>query len=161
MRKINSRGEDVYSSDVFEVLFKYELTRIKRNPAPLALLKIEITPTTTNEETLAAAPTVFMTALNTHLRSVDIPSTAGKGFRVLLPSTDEAGTRIVCERLLSVFRSKFETKTGSVAFTLQIGATVHGPNPSLSMEDIFQKADDALKQSRLKGPNTFIVIPNL
>jgi hypothetical protein len=160
MRKITSRGEDVYSSDVFEILFKYELTRIKRNPAPLALLHIEITPTTSNEETLLAAPTVFMTALNTHLRSVDVPAVAGRGFRVLLPSTDEPGARTVCERLLSVFKNKFETKNGSVAFSLQIGATVHHANTSLSTDEIFKKTEEALKQSRLKGSNTFVVIPN-
>jgi len=160
MRKVTSRGEDVYGSDVFQILFNYELTRIKRNPAPLALLHIEMTPTTTNEETLLAAPRVFMTALNTHLRSVDVPSTAGRGFRILLPSTDEPGARTVCERLLSVFRSKFDTTDGSVAFSLQIGVTVHSPNSSLSMDDVLQKTEEALKQSRLKGPNTFVLIPN-
>ncbi len=161
MRKVASRGEDVYSSDVFEILFKHELTRIKRIPAPLALLHIEMTPTTTNEEMLLEAPKVFMTALNAHLRSVDVPGVAGRGFRVLLPSTDEPGTRTVCERLLSVFRSKFDTKSGSVAFSLQIGATVYGANPSLSAEEIFKKTEEALKQSRLKGPNTFVVTANL
>ena len=160
MKKVASRGEDVYSSDVFEILFKYELTRIKRNPMPLALLHIEMTPITTNEETLLAAPTVFMTALNTHLRSVDVPAAAEHGFRVLLPSTDEPGVRTVCERLLSVFKNKFDTKNGSVAFSLQIGVSVHRANPSLSADDIFKKAEEALKQSRLKGPNTFVVIPN-
>lgn len=161
MRKITSRGEDVYSSDVFQILFEYEISRAKRNPAPLALLQIEMTPTTTNEETLLAASAVFVTALNTHLRSVDIPSAAGSGFRVLLPSTDESGMRTVCERLLSVFKNKFDTKNGAVAFSLQMGATIHNANSSLSTDDIFQKTEEAIKQSRLKGPNTFVVIPNL
>ena len=161
MRKITSRGEEIYGSDVFEILFKYELTRIKRNPAPLALLHIEITPTTTNEETLRAAPAVFMKALNTHLRSVDVPSVADRGYRVLLPSTNESGTRTVCERLLSVFRSKFETQSGSVAFSLQIGVIVRNVSSSLSAEELFKRAEEALNQSRLKGPNTFVVIPNL
>ena len=150
MRKITSRGEDVYNSDVFEILFNHELTRIKRIPAPLALLHIEITPTTTNEETLLAAPAVFMKALNTHLRSVDVPSVADRGYRVLLPSTDEPGTRTVCERLLSVFRSKFETKSGSVAFSLQIGATVRNVSSSLLAEDIFKRTEEALNNPGLK-----------
>jgi hypothetical protein len=92
MRKMTSRGEEVYSSDVFEILFEYEITRTKRTPAPLAMLHIEMTPTTSNEETLKAAPTVFITALNTHLRSVDIPSSAGRDFRSEEPTTDERGT---------------------------------------------------------------------
>lgn len=157
MRKMTSRGEEVYGSDVFEILFEYEITRTKRNPAPLALLHIEVTPTTSNEETLKAAPEVFITALNRHLRSVDIPSSTGRDFRVLLPTTDESGIRTVCERLLSVFKNKFETPSGSVAFSIQIGATVCPANAVLSMENIYHKAKEALKLSKLKGPNTFVV----
>jgi GGDEF domain-containing protein len=157
MRKMTSRGEEVYSIDVFEILFDYEITRTKRNPAPLAMIHIEVTPTTSNEETLREAPTVFVAALNTHLRSVDIPSSAGRDFRVLLPTTDEPGVRTVCERLLSVFKNKFDTPSGSVAFTIQIGATVCAAGVVLSMEEISRKAKEALKQSKLKGPNTFVV----
>ncbi len=160
MRKMTSRGEEVYSSDVFEILFDYEITRTKRTPAPLALLHIEMSPTTSDEKTLSAAPTVFITALNTHLRSVDIPSSVGRDFRILLPATDEPGTRTVCERLLSVFKNKFDTPSGPVAFTLQIGATVCPSGSPLTMDDIFQKSKEALKQSKLKGPNTFVVSTN-
>jgi hypothetical protein len=158
MRKVTSRGEEVYSSDVFEILFDYEITRTKRNPAPLAMLHIEITPTTSNEETLNSAPMVFVKALNSHLRSVDIPSKVGRDFRILLPTTDEPGARTVCERLLSVFKNKFDTPSGPVAFTLQIGATICAADADLSMSEITQKAKEALKQSKLKGPNTFVTI---
>jgi hypothetical protein len=157
MRKMTSRGEEVYSSDVFEILFDYELTRTKRNPAPLALLHIEVTPTISDEKTLAGAPAVFITALNTHLRSVDIPSSVGRDFRVLLPTTDEPGARTVCERILSVFKNKFDTPSGSVAFTLQIGVAACAAGIELSMSDISQKAKEAVKQSKLKGPNTFVI----
>jgi GGDEF domain-containing protein len=157
MRKMTSRGEEVYSIDVFEILFDYELTRAKRNPAPLVMLHIEVTPTTSNEETRKAASTVFITALNSHLRSVDIPSTAGRDFRVLLPTTDEAGARTVCERLLSVFKNKFDSPSGSVAFSLQIGAAVCPAGVTLTMDEISEKTKEALKQSKLKGPNTFVI----
>jgi hypothetical protein len=62
--------------------------------------------------------------------------------------------------LLSVFKNKFDTPSGPVAFTLQIGATVFAGGASLSMDNIVQKAKEALKQSKLKGPNTFVVIAN-
>jgi hypothetical protein len=157
MRKMTSRGEEVYGIDVFEILFDYEITRTQRIPAPLAMLHIEMTPITTNEETLKAAPVVFISALNTHLRSVDIPSSAGRDYKILLPTTDEAGVRTVCERLLSVFKNKFDTPNGSVAFSIQIGATVCAANAVLSKENISQKAKEALKLSKLKGQNTFVV----
>lgn len=158
MRKMMSRGEEVYSTDVFEILFDYEITRTRRTPAPLAMLHIEMSPTTSNEETRKNAQVVFVSALNTHLRSVDIPSSAGRDFRVLLPTTDESGTRTVCERLLSVFKNSFDTPTGPVAFTIQIGAAVCPSGVEQTMEEISQRAREAVKQSRLKGPNTFVIV---
>lgn len=158
MRKMGSRGEEVYSSDVFEILFDYEITRTKRTPAPFSMLHIEMTPTSSDENTLGMAKEVFISALNSHLRSVDIPSSAGRDFKILLPMTDEPGTRTVCERLISVFRSKFDTPSGSVAFSIQIGAMACTAGVVLSMEEISKKAKEAVKQSKLKGPNTFVVI---
>jgi hypothetical protein len=42
MKKMISLGEEVYNSDVFDVLFHYEVSRSKRYPAPLSLLQIEV-----------------------------------------------------------------------------------------------------------------------
>lgn len=159
MRKVTSRGEEIYNSDVFDVLVQYEVSRSKRYPTPMALLHLEMTPIASNDEALQAATGVFTTTLNIHLRSVDIPSIAGNSFRILLPATNEPGLRAICERLLSVFKNKFNTPNGSsIAFSLQIGATAHPGGETLSTEDIFQKAEEALKQSKLKGQNTFVVI---
>lgn len=159
MRKVTSRGEEIYNSDVFDVLVQYEVSRSKRYPTPMALLQIEMTSSASNEEAQQAAPAIFTTTLNTHLRSVDVPSVVGNSFRILLPTTNETGLRSVCERLLSVFKNKFNTPNGSsIAFSLNIGATSHIGGPTLSTEGIFQKADEALKQSKLKGANTFVVI---
>ena len=159
MKKITSRGEEIYNSDVFDVLVQYEVSRSKRYPTPMAMIQIEMTPTASNEEALQAASGIFTTTINTHLRSVDVPSMAGNSFRVLLPTTSETGLRAVCERLLSVFRNKFNTANGSsIAFSLNIGATAHSGGSGLSTEIIFKKAEEALKQSKLKGPNTYVLI---
>ena len=158
MRKTLPHSKDIYTSDVFEILFGYEVTRSKLYPSPLALLHIEMDPIALNADLLAAAPTVFAAALNSHLRSVDIPSTYGKSFRVLLPSSNEHGARAVCERLLSVYRNKFDVPNGSIAFSLHIGVTAHNGGPEMSAEEILQKAEEALKQSRLKGPNTYVML---
>lgn len=158
MRKTNTRGDDIYSNDVFQILFEYEVSRSRRYPSPLTLLKIEITPSALNNELLDTAHMVFALALNSHLRSVDISSRSGNLYTILLPTSDEHGARAVCERLLSVFRSKFDVANGAIVFSLQIGATAHNGGDSISGETILQKADEALKQSRLKGPNTYIVI---
>ena len=159
MRKMASHDNEVYSSDVFRILADYEISRSTRYPNPLGLLEIEMTPSTSNDETLRAAYTVFISALNGHLRSVDITSAAGGNeFRILLPSTNSAGTETVCERLLSIFRNKFDTDFGSVAFSLQIGAASHNGGSSLTSAELFQNAEAALKQSKLKGSNTYVLI---
>ncbi len=158
MRKMVSHDEEVYSSDVFRVLAEYEISRSTRYPTPLGLLQIEMTPNASNEDALRASTAVFIAALNSHLRSVDITSASGREFKILLPSTNAAGTETVCERLLSIFRNKFETKFGSVAFSLQIGASSHNGGTTLTSAGIFQNTQAAFKQSKLKGPNTYVLI---
>jgi hypothetical protein len=98
MRKMISRGEEVYSTEVFEILFQYEVSRSKRYPAPLSLLQIESTPSALSEDELQNASAIFAAKINSHIRSVDIPSKIGNSLKVLLPTTDEAGARAVCER---------------------------------------------------------------
>lgn len=155
MRKLMSRGEEVYSSDVFEILFDYEVSRSQRYPMPLSLLQIETTPSAVSEEALQKAPSIFTARINSHIRSVDIPTMVGNRLYVLLPTTDEAGTRTVCERLVSIFKNKVDD---SLAFSLQIGASSHSGGSSLTGEFLKQKADEALTQSKLKGPHTYVLI---
>ena len=109
MKKIDSLNEDMYTNDVFQILLDYEIARSKRYPSPLTLLQIEMTPSAFSAEALSAAPGIFSSALNAHLRSVDIPSKTGNIFMLLLPNSDKHAAQAVCERLLSVFRNKFET----------------------------------------------------
>jgi diguanylate cyclase (GGDEF)-like protein len=159
MKKMVPRGEEMYSSDVFQILFEYEISRCKRYPTPLALLEIEMKPSIINEELQGNAASIFASALNSHLRSVDIASKAGNVFMVLLPTSDEQGAIAVCDRLLSVFKNKIDSPDGSsIAFSIQIGATAHKGGPDISGDDILQKAGDALKQSKLKGPNTYVLL---
>ncbi len=155
MRKLVSRGEEVYSPEVFEVLFQYEVSRSKRYPAPLSLLEIEMTPSALSEDALQKAPAIFAAKINSHIRSVDIPSQAGNRLNILLPTTDEAGARNICERLLSIFKNKVDN---SLTFSLQIGASSHPGGSALSEEFLQQKAEEALAQSKFKGPHTYVLI---
>lgn len=159
MKKTDFDNEGVYNADVFKILVEYEISRSRRYPSPLALIEIEANFVSTQENALRSAPDVFLSALSRHLRSVDIPCKTGDTFKALLPTTDENGARAVCERLLSVFRNRFDAPDGSsVAFSLQVGAAVHGGGSSLSSAQIFAKAKEALNQSKAKGPHTYYVI---
>lgn len=152
--------EDVYNIDVFQVLLKYEVERSKRYPCPLTLLQIETNPAAVNPQTLRIAPLIFASALSAHLRAADIPARAGNLFTVLLSNSDRHGAQAVCERLLSIFRNELEDHEGnSVAFSLHIGATSHPGGESLAIKGLLEKAEEALKQSRQKGGNTWVFIP--
>ena len=159
MKKIVSLNGDMYSSDVFQILFDYEISRSKRYPSPLTLIQLEMTFTAISAEALNAAPGIFSSALNGHLRSVDIPSKAENIFTLLLPNSDKHGAQAVCKRLLSIFKNKFETPSGnSVVFSLHIGATTHAGGAEITSESVLKKAAEALRQSKLKGANTFVFL---
>jgi GGDEF domain-containing protein len=159
MKNMDLPNGDVYNAEVFRILLNYEISRSKRYPNPLAMLQIKVTPTAINAEALSAAPLIFSSALSTYLRSSDIPSRAGNLFTVLLPNSDKYGAQSVCERLLSVFKNKFEDPNGnSVTFSLHIGVTAHPGGEAITGGGLLEKAGEALKQSTLKGPNTYVFL---
>ncbi len=160
MRKMISRGEEVYSMDVFEILFQYEVSRSQRYPAPLSLLQIEaMPPSALNEDAIQKASTLFAAKINSHIRSIDIPSQTGNRIYILLPTTDDAGTRTVCERLLSIFKTRVDGKDDeTMAFSLQIGASSHPGGSSLTEEFLLQKAEEALQQSKNKGSHSYFLM---
>jgi len=159
MRKTGSVTEDIYNSDVFQILLEYEISRVKRYPCPLTLIQIEMTPTALNPEALNAASAIFSSALNAHLRSADIPAKTGNLFSLLLPNSDKHGAQAVCERLLSVFKSKFEDSNGnSITFSLYIGAATHAGDALITSKSLVEQAEEAIKQSRRKGANTYVLL---
>ncbi|MBI5823197.1 MAG: diguanylate cyclase [Chloroflexi bacterium] len=159
MKKMISRGKELYGREVFDILFEYEVSRSQRYPAPLALLKIEMTSSILGKDPRPDASAIFAAEINAHIRSVDIPTGAGNRLNILLPTTDAAGARTVCERLLAIFTNKFDGENNeTVAFSLQIGASAHPGGSSLSNEYLLQKSEEALSQAKLKGPHTYVLI---
>jgi hypothetical protein len=158
MNNTDAHGENIYNADVFKVLVDSEISRSRRYPTPLAVIEIEVKPVSSHEGILRSPNAIFLTALSKNLRSVDIPAQTGETFKVLLPTTDASGARVVCDRLLSVFKNKFDTPDGhSIAFSLHIGAAVHGGGPSLSKDELFTKTAEALSQAKLKGAHTYVL----
>ena len=155
MEKTLLHKDQLYSGEVFQILMDYEIIRTIRYPTPLSLIYLEMTPHASDGETPPSASSIFETAFNSHLRSVDIPARHGTGYLILLPATNEAGARTVCERLLAIFEKEFETKEGkSIKFSIQIGAASHNGGPTLMKETLLQAAETGFQQSRLKGANT-------
>lgn len=155
MKKTILHRDQLYSEDVFQILMNYEIIRTIRYPTPLSLIHLEMKTNTADGETPPSAAFIFETALNSRLRAVDIPTRHGKGYLILLPTTNEVGARAVCERLLAIFDKEFETEEGkSVKFFLQIGVASHNGGPMLMKETLLQTAELGLQQSRSKGANT-------
>jgi GGDEF domain-containing protein len=159
MKKMEALTTDIYNNDVFQILLKYEVARSKRYPCPQTLIQMEITPISFNAEAISAAPLIFSAVLNTHLRSADIPSRNENLFTILLPNSDKHGAQAVCDRLLSVFKNKFEDADGnSITFSLHMGVTTHPGGETITSEGLLEKAQEGLAQSQRKGPNTYVVV---
>ena len=155
MKKTLSHLDQIYSEEVFQILMEYEIIRTIRYPTSISLIYLEMSPHVSDGKTPKSAASIFETALNSRLRSVDIPARHGTGYLILLPNTNEAGTCVLCERLLAVFEKEFELEEGkSVKFLLQIGVASHSGGPTLMKEILLQTAETSLQQSRLKGINT-------
>jgi diguanylate cyclase (GGDEF)-like protein len=158
MRDQRSNLDEVYDDEVFQVLLDYEVTRSKRYPTHISLVHIEFVPSG-NDKALRFASKVFATAINSHMRSADIPSAKGNEFKILMPATSENGLHSICERLISVFKNSFTTKEGqSIAFSINVGGVSHPGGESLSRSSFLESAQNALKQSKQKGPNTYIIL---
>jgi len=155
MNKPLLHKDPLYSGDVFRILMEYEIIRTIRYPAPLSLIHLEMTPHASDGDAPRSAASIFETAFTSHLRAVDIPARHEPGYLVLLPMTNEAGARSVCERLLAIFGKEFETKECKpVKFSLQIGVASHNGGPTLMKETLLRTAETSLQRSRLKGANT-------
>jgi hypothetical protein len=155
MKRDTLLRDQLYSEDVFQVLLNYEIIRNIRYPTPLALIHLEMTTSSSNGETPPSAPFLFETILNSRLRAADIPARHGKGYLILLPETDEAGARAICERLLIAFDKEFQTQEGKrVKFLLYMGIAAQSGGPTLMKDVLLQNATLSLQQSRSRGANT-------
>ena len=156
MKRDLSRGTELYSREVFQILLDYEVNRSQRYPSPLSLLDMVLLPgqqTTAVQEALdATIPAI----LNTHLRSADIPAKTSNQYLVLLPTTDESGGRAASERLLSLFKGLLQAESG-VTFSVSafIGISSHPGGLDLSGDILLQQASAALTHARQQGISTY------
>ena len=141
MKKNAILGTQLHSEDVFHILMDYEIVHTIRYKTPLSLIYLEMTSQVLDGKAPHSISSIFEGALNSRLRSVDIPTRHGKGYLILLPMTNETGVRTVRERLLAIFEKEFETKEGkSVKFSLQIGVASHNGGPTLMKEKLLKTA---------------------
>jgi len=141
----------LFNRRYFNELINIEINRIKRTPAALSLLMLDIDNFKNyndtqghpaGDELLKKAAKVFKNSV----RAVDMVCRyGGEEFIVMLPQTAKAVAQIIAERL--------RVQTGLyLPTTVSIGiATL--PEDAQSAEDLIQKADDALYQAKKSGKN--------
>ncbi len=149
---------DIHTEDVFNIILDYEVSRAMRYPTPMALMCIEIVPRSNNLETLQAASNLFVSALNKHIRSADVPCVSDKEIKIMLPATNQSGLLSTCERILSIFKQEFESEDGhKISFDLYIGGTAQEGGGDLSRSKLLENSQSALLESKRKGINTYVI----
>jgi GGDEF domain-containing protein len=147
----------IFNQDVFQVLFNYEVNRIQRYPGPTALLHIALAVDNFSPELIKKAKYGMANLLNRILRISDVPAHFGDEFLVLLPATDEDGSRAVAERILGHFRTTQNLAGGrSSKFDAFVGFTSRGARDTISAQELLAEAAVAMNEARLRQSFTYI-----
>jgi hypothetical protein len=156
MKRDSSRGLELYSREVFQILLDYEVNRSQRYPSPLTLLNMVVIPGEQTSAIQEVMDAMIASILNTHLRSADIPAKMSNQYLVLLPTTDESGGRAVSERLLSLFKGLLQAESG-VTFSVSafIGISSHPGGLNLAEDILLQQASAALQHARQQRIATY------
>lgn len=141
----------LFNRRYFNELVNIEINRLKRAPSSLSLLMLDIDNFKNyndneghpaGDEVLKKCAKVFRNSV----RTMDIVCRyGGEEFVIILPQTDKAGAQIIAERLRKQAELFLPT-------TVSVGiATL--PQDAQSIEDLVQRADDALYQAKKSGKN--------
>jgi len=136
---------ELYPPDDFRKLLEHEVHRSRRYGEPLTLIHLAVETDTHTPNAQHGAEIFAINALNLHLRDTDIPSKMGSEFLVLMPSTDNEGGRIVCERLEKLFNVEQQTYD-RVSFKLSafFGMASLPGDKAISSKILIQNASNAL-----------------
>ncbi|MCI0550668.1 MAG: diguanylate cyclase [Anaerolineae bacterium] len=149
MNNILTHEIELYSSESFKTLLDHEVNRSRRYQQPLTLVHIAIEADPDSPPAQHSAEVFAINILNLQLRETDIPCKRGNEFIVLLPSTDDEGGRIACDRLEELFKGNPQP-FDRVSFTLSayIGMTSAIANKPISGNTLMQQADTAMQHAR-------------
>jgi len=132
---------ELYPPTSFQTLLDHEVNRSRRYGDPLTLLQLALEVKPDTPETHHRAEVFTINVLNLRLREADIPCKQDREFLVLMPSTDEQGGRIACERLEKLFHLEQQTYD-RVSFELStfIGVATLAGDASISSTQLLENA---------------------
>jgi GGDEF domain-containing protein len=140
---------ELYPPETFKILLDHEVNRSRRYGSPLTLVHLAFEMAPDNPETHHSAEVFTVNILNLRLRNTDIPCKKENEFLVLMPSTDEQGGRMACERLETLFHMEHKT-FDRVSFELStfIGMATLPGDRSISSKTLIENASQALQYAR-------------
>jgi hypothetical protein len=141
---------ELYPPETFKILLEHEVNRSRRYRNPLTLIHLAIEAEPNEPSTQHSAEVFAINALNLQLRETDIPCKRDDEFIILIPSTDEQGGRMVCQRLESLFNVQPQTYD-RVSFNMAvfIGMASSPGDSSLSGNTLRQQASTAMQHARV------------
>lgn len=140
---------ELYPFDSFKTLLLLELNRTRRYKTPLSLIHLVIETEPDNPEVRHHAEMFAINTLDVQLRDTDIPCMKDGEFLVLMPATDEAGGRVVCDRLAGLFNAEHQ-KYDRVSFQVAafIGITSLGAGVAQFDTVLLEQASTAMQHAR-------------
>ncbi len=145
----------LFNRRYFNELINIEVNRVKRTPAALSLLMLDIDNFKNyndteghpaGDELLKGVAKV----LKSSVRAVDLVCRyGGEEFIIILPQTDKGGAQIIAERIRVQVGLFFPT-------TISIGISTF-PEDGKEIEQLVEKADNALYKAKQSGKNKWCV----
>ena len=153
---------ELYSLESFQTLLDHEVHRSRRYKTPLALIHLAIETNPDRPEIQHNAEMFAINILDVQLRDTDISCRKGNEFLVLMPATDEAGGRIVCERLAKLFNTPHQTYD-RVSFDMLIfvGMTSIPGGSALTSNNLIQQASKAMQYARDHQLTTAVIFSEI
>ena len=141
---------ELYPLESFKTLLDHELHRSRRYKQPITLIHVAVEAEPNTPQTQHSAEVFAINTLNLQLRETDIPCKTGSEFIVLMPSTDQQGGRIACERLEKLFQVTHQTYD-RVSFQLSafIGMTSTEGASHVHSSKLMEEAAAALQHAQV------------
>ena len=140
---------ELYPYETFKSLLDHEVNRSRRYGSPLTLIHLAVETDKGSAHAQHGAEMFAINILNLQVRETDIPCKKDNEFLVLLPSTDQKGGRIVCERLENLFNLEaWIYDQVSFKMNVYIGMATLPGDRSTSSKKLMDNASQALRYAR-------------
>jgi diguanylate cyclase (GGDEF)-like protein len=149
----------LFNHRLFQEKLSAEFKRLNRSSKPLSLLLADIDYFKKINDTYGHPVGDLVLKgvaklIRETIREIDVPARyGGEEFAVILPETDDEGSRNIAERIRKALQGKsFSADGRSIAVTMSVGIST-SPADARNKEELIEKADQALYHAKHNGRN--------